>query len=78
MGDSKSSARAGGIGFLGMFFLVLFVLKVTGYIRASWFWITMPLWGGLALFVAFLVAVAGVLLVAGAFDLVRRKLRRRR
>lgn len=42
------------IGLLG----VLFVgLKLTGYIDWSWWWVTLPFWGGAAL-------VIGILLIA--------------
>lgn len=50
-----------GIGFCGVLFIVLLLLKVgvietmvTGW---SWWWITSPLWGPLALFIGgFLIA----------------------
>lgn len=37
------------LGFFEIFFLILLVLKLTGHISASWFLVTMPLWGGLFL-----------------------------
>ncbi len=41
MSDSSSS---GGIGILGATFIVFLVLKLTGHITLSWFWVTSPLW----------------------------------
>lgn len=37
------------IGFPGVLFLVFLVLKLTNVIAWSWWWVTIPLWGGLAL-----------------------------
>jgi len=55
--NSSSSGSVGLIGLLG----VLFVgLKLTGYIDWSWWWVTLPFWGGLAL-----AAVIGVLCLLG-------------
>jgi hypothetical protein len=78
MGDSKATATAGGIGFCGLFFLVLFVLKVTGYLTCSWFWILAPLWGPFALILAILVIVGGIYLIAEGIDKRKRTKHRRR
>lgn len=40
------------MGFTGALFLVFLVLKLTGYITWSWWWVTAPLWIG------FLIAVS--------------------
>lgn len=58
--SEKSSASSSGIGFSGMFFLVLFVLKVTGKIDWAWKWITAPLWIP-ACIVAILLLIVGVI-----------------
>jgi hypothetical protein len=51
--SSSSSSGATTVGLLG----VLFVgLKLTGFINWSWWWVTAPFWGG--------VAVVGVVLIA--------------
>lgn len=54
--SGSSSSSSSGIGLFGATFLVLLALKLTGHIDWSWWWITAPLWGGIAL----------VLLVVGA------------
>ena len=42
------------IGLFGLMFLVMFTLKLAGPMAAvSWFWITMPLWIGAVLCIAF-------------------------
>jgi hypothetical protein len=62
MSDSGSS---GGIGLGGAVFIVFLVLKLTGSIDWSWWWVTSPLWIPLALvlvivaIVAFLIALYG-------------------
>ncbi len=40
------------IGLLGVVFVTL---KLTGYIGWSWWWVTVPFWGGGALFAASLL-----------------------
>lgn len=50
---------------------VLFVgLKLMGYIAWSWWWVTLPFWGGAALaIVAFLLTMLGV----ACLDLTRKR-----
>ena len=58
----------GGIGFLDALFLVFLVLKLTKVIDWSWWWITAPLWGQVALFIVILVVVTIVLTVFRIID----------
>ena len=44
--NSSSSSRIGVLGLLGVAFVVL---KLTGVINWSWWLVTLPFWGGLAL-----------------------------
>lgn len=37
------------IGLPGLVFIVFLVLKLTGYIDWSWWWVTAPLWVGVAI-----------------------------
>ena len=53
----KKSSGTGGVGFCGLLFLVFLVLKLTHVIDWSWWWITAPLWGGLALFILIIIIV---------------------
>jgi hypothetical protein len=46
---SNNNSSSGGIGFLGMLAIVFIVLKLCKVIDWSWWWITCPLWGPLAL-----------------------------
>lgn len=64
--SEKSSSYSGGVGFLGLLFIVFLVLKLTGYISWSWLWVTAPLWGPWALvaviFMGVIFGYVGILL----------------
>ena len=54
-----SSEKQGGIGLMGILFIVFLILKLVGTITWSWWWVTAPLWGpvavGLAVMALFLL-----------------------
>lgn len=59
---SKTSGAVGsGLTFLEVLFLIFLVLKLTGKTVVatwSWWWVTAPLWGGLAIvLVIFLIGL---------------------
>lgn len=61
--SSSSSSSSVGIGILGAMFLIMFCLKLAGIgACATWSWwaITAPLWGGLALVLVILL-IAGII-----------------
>lgn len=50
--SKTSGAVGGGLTFLEVLFLIFLVLKLTGKTVVatwSWWWVTAPLWGGLAI-----------------------------
>jgi hypothetical protein len=52
MSNSSGSSSSGGVGVIGLLGIVFVVLKLTGVIDWSWWWVTLPFWGGfLAVFV---------------------------
>lgn len=57
------------IGIPGMLGIVFVVLKLCGVIGWSWWWVTIPFWGVLALLIAFTLFA---LSMAGVSVLVRR------
>jgi hypothetical protein len=61
MADNSSSS-SGGVGFFGLMFLILMTLKLTNYIDWSWWWVTVPLWGGFALI--FIVTIIVIIIKA--------------
>lgn len=71
MSDSQQY-KSGGVsagGLLGVVFVVLKLLGITAVASWSWWWVTLPLWGGIAT-----VAVLGVLIlvVVGLMQLVSK------
>jgi hypothetical protein len=52
MSESNNNSGIGTLGLLGCCFVVL---KLTGYIDWSWWLVTLPFWGGLALVGVFLL-----------------------
>ncbi len=63
MAENSSSSSTGGIGVLGLLGVVFVVLKLTGSIDWSWWWVTAPFWGGFAL-LAVILAVIGIVWLA--------------
>ncbi len=47
--SSSSSTASGGTSIAGLLGVAFVVLKLTGVITWSWWWVTAPFWGGLAL-----------------------------
>jgi hypothetical protein len=60
--SKSSSSSSSGIGVLGLLGVAFVVLKLTGFINWSWWWVTLPFWGGLAL-VLFILAIVGIIYV---------------
>lgn len=55
-----------GLGLGDAVFIVFLVLKLLGKITWSWWWVTAPLWGPIALFVGIsIIALA----IAGLIDI---------
>lgn len=59
---SKSSSSSSGVSALGLLGVLFVGLKLTGYINWSWWWVTAPFWGGLAV-VAFAAMLFGCFLL---------------
>ena len=57
---SKSSSSGSGIGVLGLLGVAFVVLKLTGVINWSWWWVTAPFWGGFVL-LSIILVVAGII-----------------
>lgn len=53
--NENSNVRGGGISFCGAAGLTFIVLKLCHVIDWSWWWVTAPFWGGLALFLFFVL-----------------------
>ena len=55
---SNNSNSSSGIGLGMILFLIFMVLKLTGYITWSWWYITLPLWGPISLVLVIMGIVA--------------------
>jgi len=53
---SSQSSSSGGIGFAGALFIAFLVMKLTGVIGWSWWWVFAPLW-----IPVLIVAVCGII-----------------
>jgi hypothetical protein len=74
--SKQNTQTSGGIGFFGLLGIVFIVLKLTGVIDWSWWWVTAPLWGGVALVIAVVVLIFGGAFVIDFFDRGRKAKRR--
>lgn len=52
---SKQTTASGGIGFFGLLTIVFIVLKLTGNIDWSWWWVLASLWMPFAFFIFVLI-----------------------
>jgi len=57
---SKESKSGGGVGILGVLGIVFVTLKLCRVIGWSWWWVTAPFWGPLALGLALLIVVVAL------------------
>lgn len=60
MDDNKKS---GGINLMSGMFLLFLGMKLGNVIDWSWWWVTAPLWGGLALFLLVLLVVSILVII---------------
>lgn len=71
-----SNHSSGGIGLAGVLLVVFVILKLVGVINWSWWWVTAPLWGSVALLflvVALVLGVAAIASLLGAKLTIRRR-----
>ena len=66
MSESSNKSISYGTSPSFLLFLVFLILKLTGVINWSWWWVTCPIWGVLPVVaLAFLIPCAVALVVAG-------------
>lgn len=71
MSNNITEVKSGGIGFFGLLAILFIGLKLSGVINWSWWWVTAPLWGGVALVGGICLAVVAVaILHTLAYDVV--------
>jgi phosphoglycerol transferase MdoB-like AlkP superfamily enzyme len=55
---SKGTSSSGGIGFAGLLTIAFIVLKLTGFISWSWWWVLSPLWISFGLVIGLVILAA--------------------
>lgn len=75
MSDKSSSSSSGGIGVVSLLGVVFVVLKLTGVIDWSWWWVTAPFWGGFALIAVILLGWIACLFIGDMIAVAKRKRR---
>jgi uncharacterized protein (DUF983 family) len=48
---ASSASSSGGAGFFTLLSVAFIVLKLTGFIDWSWWWVTAPIWGSILLWI---------------------------
>jgi hypothetical protein len=69
--SNESSSKSGGsgvLGLLGVVFVTLKLLGITAVATWSWWWVTAPFWGGLAIVLSIFLIVALLAGVAALFS----------
>lgn len=66
--NKTSSGGIGIIGLLGVVFVTLKLLGITDVASWSWWWVTLPFWGGFALIMAVIALISVVAIVVDKFD----------
>lgn len=59
-----SSSSSGGIGFAGLLTITFIVLKLTGVITWSWWWVLSPIW--ISFLLVFLILLIPLLLIVSS------------
>lgn len=71
---TQTTTKSGGVSFAGLLFLLFLGLKLTNQIDWSWWWVTAPLWGPLALVLGFaLIVIFIAFIIAGVALLLGKK-----
>ncbi|MNP84202.1 hypothetical protein D3C76_1834110 [compost metagenome] len=68
MEKERETKQSGSIGVLALLGVVFVTLKLCGVINWSWWWVTAPFWGGLALVAAIWLAAIVVIGIIKAFE----------
>lgn len=66
-----NNSSSGGVGFLGLLAIVFITLKLIGTITWSWWAVTAPLWGGVALAFGILLLWFMGLIIEGVVKKIR-------
>lgn len=56
-GNNSNNVSVTGVGFTGLLQVAFIVLKLTGVINWSWFWVFSPIWVTLSISVIAIIAI---------------------
>lgn len=70
--NSNNSGTSGGASIAGLLGIAFVVLKLTHVIGWSWWWVTAPFWGGLALAAVLAVIALAILAILAVVGTRRR------
>ena len=73
MANSNQQAQQGGVGVLGLLFVLFVGLKLTGVISWSWWWVTAPIWGPAVAVLTFGLVALLFAILAALFNLRKRR-----
>ena len=65
--NDNNNKDSGGVGVVGLMGVVFVVLKLVGVIDRSWWWVTAPFWGSLAIAIAITLIYVIVKLIIKIF-----------
>lgn len=71
--SKQNESKSGGIGVLGLLGVAFVVLKLTGVIDWSWWWVTAPFWVGLAIVLVLAVICYAVAVSIELFEGQRKR-----
>lgn len=71
--NEKSNSTSGGVGILTVLFIVFLVLKLSGLISWSWWWVTCPLWCPLVIAICVLLIASFIAILV----LIKQHLRKK-
>ena len=65
MSEKQQIVYTGGLNLFSIVYAAIIIMKIAGVISWSWWWITLPFWGGFALFaVLVIVGLIGYLILS--------------
>jgi len=62
MSENNNSSSSSSVSILGLLGVAFVVLKLCGVINWSWWWVTLPFWGPLAIIAVILLVAAIIFL----------------
>jgi len=68
MSNSPKINITGGLSLPSVVFCIFLILKLTGYIGWSWWWVTAPLWGPAVVVIAIVIVVILIMAICSLFS----------